>query len=60
MQREFVSGNYFACWAWQPAMGRLFSRADNRTPHGHPLVVLSYDFWRNRLGGDPGYRSDAV
>ena len=36
------------------AAGRLIGEADNRTPHAHPVAVLSYDFWRNRFGGDPG------
>ena len=54
VMREFVTGNYFEVLGVAPAMGRLFTDNDNRTPHAHPLVVLSYDFWRNRLGGDPG------
>ncbi len=54
VQREYVTGNYFEVLGVKPAMGRLFTDDDNRTPQGHPLVVLSYDFWRNRLGMDPG------
>ncbi len=52
-QREYVSGNYFDLLGVKPAIGRLFAESDNRTPKGHPLAVLSYDFWRNRFGGDP-------
>ncbi len=52
-QREYVTGNYFDVLGVKPAMGRLFTDDDNRTPQGHPLVVLSYDFWRNRLAQDP-------
>ena len=52
VQREFVTGNYFDVLGVKPAMGRLFTDEDDRTPQGHPLVVLSYDFWRNRLGMD--------
>ena len=54
VEREFVSGNYFSLLGIPPALGRVFSDADSRTPRGHPLAVLSYDFWRNRFGGDPG------
>jgi len=53
-QREFVSGNYFSVLGVAPALGRLFTGDDNRVPQGHPLVVLSYDFWQNRFGADPG------
>jgi predicted permease len=52
-QREFVSGNYFEVLGAKPALGRLFTDDDNRKPQGHPLVILSNDFWRNRLGMDP-------
>jgi len=53
-QREFVTGNYFAVLGVAPAIGRLFTGADNRTPHAHPLAVLSNDFWRRRFAADPG------
>jgi predicted permease len=53
VQREYVTGNYFDVLGVKPAIGRLFKDDDNRTPQGHPLVVLSYDFWRNRLALDP-------
>ncbi len=54
VEREYVTGNYFEVLGVRPAIGRLFSDGDNRIPQGHPLVVLSYDFWRTRLGFDPG------
>jgi predicted permease len=53
VQREFVSGNYFSVLGVVPAVGRLLTDADNRTPHAHPLAVLNYDFWRSRFGADP-------
>jgi predicted permease len=52
-QREFVSGNYFSLLGVGSALGRLFTEDDNRVPGGHPLAVLSYDFWQNRFGADP-------
>src|ERR1022692_1172065 len=51
--REYVTGNYFVVLGVRPAIGRLFKDEDNRTPQGHPFVILSYDFWRNRLALDP-------
>ncbi|HMC57999.1 MAG TPA: ABC transporter permease [Candidatus Solibacter sp.] len=53
-QREFVSGNYFSVLGVGTALGRLFTEDDNRVPGGHPLAVLSYDFWQNRFGANPG------
>jgi predicted permease len=53
VRREFVSGNYFEVLGVKPALGRLFTGQDNRTPQANPWVVLSYDFWRDRMGMDP-------
>jgi putative ABC transport system permease protein len=51
---ELVSGNYFEMLGVRPWRGRLFSQADDQTPGGHPVAVLSYDYWQRRFGGDPG------
>jgi putative ABC transport system permease protein len=48
-----VSGNYFSTLGVTPAMGRLLTEDDDRTPGGHPLVVLGYGYWKNRFGSDP-------
>jgi predicted permease len=50
---ELVSGNYFSVLGVAPALGRLFSPAEDRTPSGAPLVVLGYDYWQTRYGSDP-------
>jgi predicted permease len=50
---ELVSGTYFDVLGVGTALGRTFTPDDDRTPHGHPLVVLSYNFWKQRLGGNP-------
>jgi predicted permease len=50
---ELVSGNYFEVLGVRPHLGRLFVADDNRVPGGHPVVVLSYGYWRRRFGGDP-------
>ena len=51
-QVEYVSGNYFSLLGVTTAIGRLIGENDNRVPKGHPLAVLSYEFWRNHFGGD--------
>jgi predicted permease len=54
VEAEMVSGNYFSMLGVRPAAGRLFnSREDDQVHMGHPVVVLSYDYWVNRFGGDP-------
>jgi predicted permease len=48
----FVSGNYFSSLALRPAMGRLLSADDVKTPGARAAVVISYDYWRTRFQGD--------
>jgi predicted permease len=50
---SIVSGNYFEVLGVRPFMGRLLSDADDRTPSGHPVVVLSYGLWAERFGLRP-------
>ena len=50
---KLVSGNYFDVLGVTPALGRLLTPADNKTEDAHPWVVLDYDFWQRRFGGDP-------
>jgi predicted permease len=54
VEAEMVSGNFFTMLGVQAAAGRLFnSQDDDRVFQGHPVVVLSYDYWQNRFGRDP-------
>jgi len=50
---ELVSGTYFPVLGVRPALGRLFTPEEDRTPSGAPLAVLAYSYWQNRFGGDP-------
>ena len=50
---EVVSGSYFSMLGIHPSVGRLITQEDDRTPGASPVVVLSYDFWKTQLGGDP-------
>jgi putative ABC transport system permease protein len=49
---DVVSPNYFAVLGVRPAMGRLFTLADER--EAHEVVVISDRLWRERFGSDPG------
>jgi predicted permease len=51
--REYVSGGTFAVLGLHPALGRAFTPADDVTPGGHPLAMLSYEYWQRRFAGNP-------
>jgi len=48
-----VSGSYFPTLGLSPAIGRLIGPSDDSTIGANFVVVLSYDFWASRFGGDP-------
>jgi predicted permease len=49
---SYVSPDYFSLLGVRPSRGRFFTDADARPGSGERLAVLSFDFWRNALGGD--------
>jgi len=49
---QYVTGNYFSMLGVQPALGRLITTADDHMGSPQTVVVLSYAFWKNRLGGN--------
>ena len=54
VEAEMVSGNYFSMLGVQPALGRVFSSlSDDQVYRGHPVAVLSYDYWSSRFASDP-------
>jgi len=55
-----VSGSFFPVLGLQPAIGRLFTPDDDKTPGGHPLAVLTYDYWRRRFQEDPSVLGQAL
>ena len=57
---ELVSGNYFEVLGVQPAMGRTFAQSDDLQPNANPIAVLSFDFWKNHLAGDPSIVGSTV
>ena len=50
---ELVTGNYFDVLGVRAHIGRTFTPDDDRTPGGHPVAVLSHNFWMRRFAGDP-------
>ncbi|HYL76838.1 MAG TPA: ABC transporter permease [Bryobacteraceae bacterium] len=54
VQAEMVSGNFFTMLGVKAAAGRVFnSQDDDRVFLGHPVAVLSYDYWDTRFSRDP-------
>ena len=49
---ELVSGNYFQMLGLHPALGRPLLPSDDRA-NSNPVVVLSFNYWKAKLGGDP-------
>ena len=50
---QLVTGEYFEVLGLQPALGRLFTQADDREPGAHPVVVLAHAAWQRLFGSDP-------
>jgi predicted permease len=53
---ELVTGSFFRVLGVRAFLGRTIEESDDQQPGASPVVVLSFDYWRNRLGG----RSDIV
>lgn len=48
-----ATGNYFDMLGVRPALGRALEPGDERTPGGHPVVMLSHGCWQRRFAADP-------
>lgn len=53
VQGLLVSANYFDAVGVRPARGRFFLPEEDENPGAHPVAVVSYRFWRDRLDADP-------
>src|SRR4030095_2829551 len=48
-----VSGNYFDVLGVKAIHGRTFLPEEDRAKLAGPVIVVSYDAWQKRFGGDP-------
>jgi predicted permease len=56
-----VSANYFSVLGTRPHIGRLLMDADDEgAPGSHPVMVISYELWRRRFGGNPNVVGQTV
>ncbi len=56
MRVAAVSSSLFGFFDAPPLMGRYFTTAEDSTPAGSPVAVVSYTYWNTNLGG----RRDAI
>jgi predicted permease len=49
-----VSANYFDALGVHLVLGRGFEPIEETGRNAHPVVVISYQLWRDRFRGDPG------
>src|SRR6266581_2809511 len=54
MLGNVVTGDVFRVLGAAPALGRTLLPEDATLPYGEPVLVLSYDAWRGKFGGDSG------
>lgn len=60
LQGQLVSGNLFSLVGVDPVVGRAISADDDKITNPRPVVVLSYAFWKEKLGGNPGVVGKAL
>jgi putative ABC transport system permease protein len=48
----WVSGDFFNVLGARPALGRVFTQADDQRGCSSPGVVISHAFWQRAFGGD--------
>lgn len=46
-----ISSTFFDFFDMRPALGRFFNAAEDVTPLGAPVAVLSYRFWQSEFAG---------
>jgi predicted permease len=51
VEAGWVAGNFFEVLGVRPHIGRVLTSEDDKLSNTTPVVVLQYDFWRNRYAG---------
>jgi predicted permease len=55
-----VTGNFLTTLGIKPALGRGFLTDEDQVSLPKAVVILSYDLWRTRFGGDPEILGKAI
>ena len=53
VRAELVSASYFPLLGVDAKLGRVFRPEEDREADAHPVVLIAYNFWRQKFGGDP-------
>ena len=57
---QVVSGSFFAALGVNAVFGRVFTDDDNKIPGGHPVLVISDNYWQRRFARDPAIVGKSV
>jgi predicted permease len=60
VQTAYVGGDFFSLLGITPAAGRFILSKEGKAAGADPVVVLSYNYWQTRFGGDPAIVGKAV
>src|SRR5262245_6490199 len=52
-QWQLVSGGFFATLGVNALLGRTLTEDDDKIPGGHPVAVISYNYWQRRFARSP-------
>jgi putative ABC transport system permease protein len=55
-----VTGNFFSGLGIRPLLGRAIEPGEGEHTGGEPVVVLGYQFWQRRFGGDPNIVGETI
>jgi predicted permease len=50
---SYVSGNFFGALGLKPAAGRLFLSSEGEVVGQDPVIILGYDYWKDKFLSDP-------
>jgi len=59
-QAQRVSGGFFATLGVGALLGRALTEDDDQIPGGHPVAVISYNYWERRFARDPAIVGKSV
>jgi len=57
---SYVTGNFFSVFGLKPAVGRLFLPSEGEVAGQDPVLVLGYDYWKEKFNADRGVVGRAV